>query len=97
MGLLLPDERIWKLASSGKNYAVWENIRPPVTNNIIPSLIDEDEALYSKGPLHNVPIKLQLLNKMSGETRKRILAEYPELINAPVQNKAKINSISDLS
>jgi molybdenum cofactor biosynthesis enzyme MoaA len=91
MGLMLPDERIWKLASSGENYAVWENMKPVMANKIVHKPLDQDEAVHYVGLAHNVPIKIQLVNTMSMETQKRILEEYPELINSRVQERDEIN------
>jgi len=91
MGFLLPDERLWKLASSGENYAVWENTKPAVAcNKSSLNSLDPVEAPHHVGLTHNVPIKIQLVNTMSMETQQRILQEYPEFINTRVEERGDI-------
>jgi len=90
MGFLLPDERLWKLASSGENYAVWENTKPVLAYKSSQNSLDEVEALHYVGLTHNVPIKIHLVNTMSMETQQRILQAYPELINTRVRERRDI-------
>lgn len=85
MGLLLPNERFWKLATSGENYAIWESTTPPTTTMELPIQTHEDVKLDHKSVPNNLPIKVRLVNTMSTKTKKRILEEYPELLDTNIE------------
>lgn len=83
MGCLLPDSSSWRLAASGKDYAVWESTKPlpeqSVDNASPPSsdLAVDVEPL----PLSTTTHPVRITPKMSEETVRRILEEAPELVD----------------
>lgn len=86
MGSLLPDSSKWRLAVSGKDFAVWESTK--VRTNVdkrgdaketVPTDIPTD---IPKSSLHHLQSshELKLSGKMSCKTVRRILNEVPNLV-----------------
>jgi hypothetical protein len=84
MGRLAPSEQDWKLASYGDQFAVWESRRSPPPK--IESHFAEPEREWPRiEPSH----KVHLIDKMTRQTKKRILEEIPNLVDDDEREKFK--------
>ncbi|KAH7372909.1 hypothetical protein KP509_17G028300 [Ceratopteris richardii] len=82
MGALFPDPSNWKLALSGKDFAIWESTRIRDTN-IREDPKEEVKVDLPNSGLHMLrsPYQVKLSGKMSCKTVRRILNEVPDLVS----------------
>lgn len=85
MGKLLPDDREWKLAASGEDYAIWESKKMLPPQIPLHQFIPEPLEGVEHEPTH----KVRVTKKMTLETQKRIMEEIPNLIDKDEQNKSE--------
>lgn len=96
MGKLLPEDKDWKIAASGENYAVWESTKPPPKPQLpvieekicgMPSCKDPGDRAPQLMPSHHVHLNM---GKMSKETQSRILKEIPNLVDPSTDSLANV-------
>jgi hypothetical protein len=82
MGSLLPDPGQWKLAMSGHEFAIWEPVKMQsgLEKRKQGRTLDISVASPQRSEVMQSTYPLNLSDKMSCRTVRRILREVPELV-----------------
>lgn len=97
MGHLLPDSSKWRLAASGKSFAIWESTKLQTKaqyheENVNKQNVDDTSKRKINYVHPSHPIKLS--GKMSCSTVTRIVNEVPELVENPDDNDHRLHDCS---